>query len=82
MWREINKFYFWLLWFLSLLAGTALYCIIFSPDIRRYCFALFARNVPAYTFAFELGATILLVVILLILWVEYRKMNRRQIGRA
>ena len=75
MWREINKYYFWLLWFLSFIAGIALYCIIFFPAVRRYCFELFSRKIPSYTLGFELGATILMIGILVILWVEFRKMK-------
>ena len=76
MWRGINKYYFWLLWSLTFLAGTALYCMIFSPDIRAYLFNLFSENLSAFSPLFQWFATLLLVLILVILWVEFRRMKQ------
>jgi hypothetical protein len=78
MWRGINKYYFWLLWTLTFLAGTALYCMIFSPDIRRYLFRLFSDNLSSFSSVFQWCATILLILILVILWVEFRRMKTHE----
>jgi len=75
MWRGINKYYFWLLWSLTFLAGTALYCMIFSPDVRNYLFRLFSENLASFSPLFQWTATILLILILVILWVEFRRMK-------
>jgi hypothetical protein len=75
MWQGINKYYFWLLWFLTFLAGIAFYCMIFSPEVRKYLFRLFSDNLSAFSTIFQWGITILLIVILVILWVEFRRMK-------
>jgi hypothetical protein len=78
MWQGINKYYFWLLWFLTFLAGIAFYCMIFSPDVRRYFFRLFSDNLSSFSTLFQWGITILLIVILAILWVEFRRMKTNE----
>jgi hypothetical protein len=75
MWQGINKYYFWLLWFLTFLAGIAFYCMIFSPDVRKYLFRLFSDNLSSFSTIFQWSITILLIVILVILWVEFRRMK-------
>lgn len=78
MWQGINKYYFWLLWFLTFLAGIAFYCMIFSPDVRKYLFRLFSDNLSSLSAIFQWGITILLIVILVILWVEFRRMKTHE----